>query len=255
MSIGARIPEGGAVRNKKTGTLLISHVDLLETSIVGIPANPRSWIDQVSKSIKSGPVVDDEDEPVEKDETPQFQFEVPETETIVASGTGGTETIVPVDAIEASDDTTDETTEPSQEALKSEPGTDGPVDSTEVVDAATEVLERSSTAEVPDEVRELFAEVHNSLAAATEQLIEADAERIAAEQRAATAEAERDEMRVNTENVIREVANLIDQVGKLPAGRQTSFSAIADTAASKSIDWASMGMAPEVIALLEQRSK
>ncbi len=53
LSIGALIPEGGAVRNKKDGTLTIAHVSLLETSIVGIPANPRSWISQAVKAFQS----------------------------------------------------------------------------------------------------------------------------------------------------------------------------------------------------------
>ncbi len=52
MSIGAMIPEGGATRNKKSGAYTIAHVDLLETSIVGIPANPRSWIQNAVKSIR-----------------------------------------------------------------------------------------------------------------------------------------------------------------------------------------------------------
>jgi hypothetical protein len=53
LSIGAMIPEGGAVRDKKSGALTISHVELLETSIVGIPANPRSWIENAVKSFNS----------------------------------------------------------------------------------------------------------------------------------------------------------------------------------------------------------
>jgi len=52
MSIGAMIPEGGATRNKKSGAYTIAHVELLETSIVGIPANPRSWIQNAVKSIR-----------------------------------------------------------------------------------------------------------------------------------------------------------------------------------------------------------
>lgn len=44
LSIGAMIPAGGAVRDKKSGAYRIQHVKLLETSVVGIPANPRSWI-------------------------------------------------------------------------------------------------------------------------------------------------------------------------------------------------------------------
>jgi len=50
ISIGAMIPEGGATRDKKSGALTISHVELLEASIVGIPANPRSWVDSAMKS-------------------------------------------------------------------------------------------------------------------------------------------------------------------------------------------------------------
>jgi HK97 family phage prohead protease len=64
LSIGAMIPEGGAIKDKKNGTYTIAHVELVETSIVGIPANPRSWIDSAVKSIKSahGP----QEVPVEK---------------------------------------------------------------------------------------------------------------------------------------------------------------------------------------------
>ena len=50
LSISAMIPPGGAVRDKKTGALTISHVELLETSIVGIPANPRSWIENAVRA-------------------------------------------------------------------------------------------------------------------------------------------------------------------------------------------------------------
>jgi phage head maturation protease len=50
ISIGAMIPEGGAVRDKKSGAYTISHVDLIETSIVGIPANPRSWVENAMKA-------------------------------------------------------------------------------------------------------------------------------------------------------------------------------------------------------------
>ena len=51
ISIGANIPAGGAVRDKKSGAYTIAHVDLLETSIVGIPANPRSWVENAMKSL------------------------------------------------------------------------------------------------------------------------------------------------------------------------------------------------------------
>jgi cation transport regulator ChaB/Ni,Fe-hydrogenase III small subunit len=51
LSIGAMIPDGGATRDKKTGAYQIDHVALLETSIVGVPANPRSWVEYAVKSL------------------------------------------------------------------------------------------------------------------------------------------------------------------------------------------------------------
>jgi len=54
LSIGAMIPENGAVRDRKTGSYEINHVDLLETSLVGVPANPRSWVEYAVKSLNGG---------------------------------------------------------------------------------------------------------------------------------------------------------------------------------------------------------
>lgn len=51
LSIGALIPDGGA-RKEKGGAFLIDHVELLETSLVGIPANPRSWVEYAAKSLR-----------------------------------------------------------------------------------------------------------------------------------------------------------------------------------------------------------
>jgi hypothetical protein len=53
LSIGALIPDGGAIREKKSGSYLIQHVELLETSLVGIPANPRSWVEYAAKSLRA----------------------------------------------------------------------------------------------------------------------------------------------------------------------------------------------------------
>ena len=51
LSIGAMIPEGGAKR-QKDGSYIIEHVLLLETSLVGIPANPKSWIDYAASALR-----------------------------------------------------------------------------------------------------------------------------------------------------------------------------------------------------------
>lgn len=50
LSIGANLPEGGYKRNKD-GTYVIEHCDLMETSIVGLPANPRSWVEYAVKAL------------------------------------------------------------------------------------------------------------------------------------------------------------------------------------------------------------
>jgi HK97 family phage prohead protease len=53
LSIGAMIPEGGAERDRKSGAYSINHVELLETSLVGVPANPRSWVEYAVKSLNA----------------------------------------------------------------------------------------------------------------------------------------------------------------------------------------------------------
>lgn len=51
LSIGAMIPEGGATWDAGQGGYIINHIDLLETSLVGVPANPRSWVEYAVKSL------------------------------------------------------------------------------------------------------------------------------------------------------------------------------------------------------------
>lgn len=253
LSIGAQIPEGGAVRNKKTGALLIAHVKLLETSIVGIPANPRSWIDAATKAYRSGQqrVWAGIEIPSGSSETATITVE----EVTVADSTAP-ETIVPVDTIVDSTDPSTDTDAPSQDLeASSEPENDGAVATPDVIAAANDVLERTADDAVdPDQARDLLTEAHNALLRTTEALIEADAARADAEQRAEAAETERDAMKANADTVIAEVANLIEQVGKLPAGRQASFKAISEQASSQAIDWESMGFAPEVVRMLSKPS-
>lgn len=52
LSIGAMIPEGGAKFDKsKGGRYIVDDIDLVETSLVSMPANPRSWVDYAVKSL------------------------------------------------------------------------------------------------------------------------------------------------------------------------------------------------------------
>lgn len=50
-SIGAAIVENGYTKDKSTGGIIFDDVELLEASIVGIPANPRSWVQYARKSL------------------------------------------------------------------------------------------------------------------------------------------------------------------------------------------------------------
>lgn len=59
LSIGANIPDDGFEYDKSTGKFTINHIQLLETSIVGIPANQRSWIAKAVKALT--PVVGDDE--------------------------------------------------------------------------------------------------------------------------------------------------------------------------------------------------
>jgi phage head maturation protease len=51
LSIGAMIPEGGATWDATAKGYIINHIELLETSIVGVPANPRSWVEYAVKAL------------------------------------------------------------------------------------------------------------------------------------------------------------------------------------------------------------
>jgi phage head maturation protease len=51
LSIGAMIPEGGATWDATAKGYVINHIELLETSIVGVPANPRSWVEYAVKAL------------------------------------------------------------------------------------------------------------------------------------------------------------------------------------------------------------
>lgn len=262
LSIGAQIPEGGAVRNKKTGALLIAHVKLLETSIVGIPANPRSWIDAATKAYKAGPK-----------QFPGVAIEVkeiglgesgPETVVIAATATDTvdpvqatqaveqTETKVSDDKAAAAGDPSTNTDAPSQDLSTSAPENDGAVATPDVIAAAKDVLGQSTDTEVPEELRGLLVEAHNALTTVTNALIEIDEARKSAEQRAEAAEAERDDMRRDTENVINAVADVLDRVGSLPAGQRTSFKNIKRDFENQANAFEGMGLAPEVVRMLRR---
>jgi HK97 family phage prohead protease len=232
-SIGARVPEGGAVRNKKTGALLISHVDLLETSVVGIPANPRSWIDYAVKAYKGeGPEVAIRTDQLTASATTNgtgatniliTTSAIPEVEEVVVTpaqeilaGEDGPELVVP--AVDLAS---------SQGAPASEPDADGAVEPPAVEAAAEPDEPIEPDPLVTPSLTQALREAHTSLADVTGQLIDARRAQSDAEQRATKAERELDIVKQMAQDVIRDTAQIIERLGRLPVGQKASFRAIA----------------------------
>jgi HK97 family phage prohead protease len=110
LSIGAQIPEGGATRDAE-GVFTIEDIELLETSLVGVPASPRSWVEYAVKSLRSQMIKEAtviKPTPVDAEETDDAEEptgEVEEITTVELAAEG------PAEDAEASDEdqsTTDE---------------------------------------------------------------------------------------------------------------------------------------------------
>jgi phage head maturation protease len=225
LSIGAQIPEGGAIRNKRTGTLLISHLNLLETSIVGIPANPRSWVESAVKSLKSAPKVDS-GEPI-RIEVDHIVVDTPRVDVAAAAPTSTTDTDptpdpAPAELVVKSDN-------PSQGAPQSTPGADGaaapvPDVAASATPAATPLPEIQASASL----YEALAAAQTSLGDTTLKLIDAQGALRKAESERDTAMRERDTAIAVAKDVTRDAAQIIQRLGALPVGQRASFKAIAD---------------------------
>lgn len=224
LSIGARIPEGGAIRNKKTGALLISHVQLLETSIVSLPANPRSWITNAVKSLRAGPTPDSQKSRIESVELEPLEPVVAiaaALEPVVFDSTSATQTIdtqtitVGEDGPEIIESAPD-TTAPSQGTPESEPEADG---------TAAETVEAAAEPPTPGQIAAL-GQALDKLSSLTVDLIQARSDQATAEQRASKAEADLETVKSMAQDVIRDTAQIIDRLGRLPIGQKASFKAI-----------------------------
>lgn len=105
-SIGAQVKHA---TKRKGGGMIIDDIHLLEASIVGIPANPRSWVQSAMKSIKTlddaSPVV--EEEVVVEDEIITADIEPEKTDAVEAETTTEAEVEVIKNADETDDDVAD----------------------------------------------------------------------------------------------------------------------------------------------------
>ncbi len=219
LSIGARIPEGGAIRNKKDGTLLISHLNLLECSIVSIPANPRSWIDYAVKSYKTGP-----DGAPDASTGPgvRLELEVPETGSTSATVTASVVPTPPAEPEPITPEPVAAAAEPdvtaSQGAPQSEPG----ADASAVAAAATPDPEP-----VPEGMLRSLVEAQSALGEITTKYIAAEQARIQESAKAARLEGELESLKVFTRDFVGDTNQLLARLSRLPVGQKASFKAIA----------------------------
>jgi len=253
LSIGAMIPEGG-VKRQKGGSLEINHVELLETSLVGVPANPRSWVEYAIKSIDGGTVVED-DEP-DHAEDPDEDAQVAEGDGIEKELTevalGETVTITS-DEGDISPDITDATVSietpfanisidtgnrggkapagASQEALASDPETEDADTETENLSNPWAAIGLSGDPEsepVTPEIQASLAEAEgvqyaaDLLKAITRELVDTKKE-------LADALSERDAAVTAAQTVLRDTQALLERLSNTPIGRRATVREVGES--------------------------
>jgi phage head maturation protease len=219
-SIGAQIPEGGAKRNKN-GTLVVSDVNLLEASVVGIPANPRSWVHYAMKSLapmadletKAERGVEDEisSEPlIEAAEEPEVvkSEELDQTvETDLAEGR--TKVTVTV--------TSDDSTGSQDASSPSSPENEALLD--ETADGDTAALGDTVTRDVPEDTIVDFGMEGLALSSVVMRLTEAVSRIETLTKQVDELTSERDDLAEN----FAAAKEIIERVANLPIGRKTAF--------------------------------
>ena len=61
LSIGFRVPKGGAVIDQRTGVRRLKQIDLLEISLVTFPANPKARVTGVKARLDAGELPSERD--------------------------------------------------------------------------------------------------------------------------------------------------------------------------------------------------
>ena len=225
LSIGAMIPKDGWSYDEEKEAFIIHHVYLLETSVVSIPANPRSWIDNAVKAIKAWQADEASDE--EGDASIVLQGDVSALRAAAADTIGKfvaeqNEVIAdeePETAEEAAEVTESADEPTSQEAPEADPETEKGADP-EPEDGAADLSLDDLDLTLLETATKGVQAVALTLAARLEQAIETlDAEK----QARAQAEEQRDEALRMTSEVIKQVQLIVDRIAQTPAGRKTNF--------------------------------
>jgi HK97 family phage prohead protease len=169
LSIGARVENADKKRDEKSGidTYVINKVRLLEASVVGIPANQRSYLHNAVKSLRSKPEENEVEHAIIRDLTDAVKVE--ETEGQQAAGKNKTEDSTSAEleknmTEEIAPQVAEETPEVAPEAepaVAVEPAVEA------AVEAAVEPVAEEAAADV-EEYREVSeADVAEVLASAT----------------------------------------------------------------------------------------
>jgi len=243
LSIGAMIPEGG-VKRQKGGALEINHVELLETSLVGVPANPRSWVEYAIKSIDGG-VVDEDDEKIfvneltadelEHTDDPAEEEPEPEVEPDITDATVNIET--PFANISIDTGRGKPATGASQEAPESDPETEA-TDEEPAPDLSNPwaAIGLSDDPEVEPVTTDLQVQldpaVGEGVQLAADLLRAITRELVDTKKELADAISERDAAVAATEQVLRDTQVLLDRLSKTPIGRRTTVREVSDEFAS-----------------------
>lgn len=264
LSIGANIPEDGFEYDRNTGKFTINHINLLETSIVGIPANQRSWIAKALEVLV--PEVEESDEP-----------EVIRDDEILEAVKNATTDAPPADdrdeepeVQESGEPDGDDTVEYHEGEPAGEP--DKQDDATPDADPATPVVEESDSAD-PSTVETVDEDGDPAPEAMLASLTEVEGEvtlthlqsavqvGVKLAERIKTLEGERDAAiaakaaaETDRNQAIRYAAEAITvakEVGALPVGRKADKAKISDKAASVARRFSDI-YPPDFIKMLEK---
>jgi HK97 family phage prohead protease len=237
MSIGAMIPKGGAKYDEENNSFIIHHVDLLETSVVSIPANPRSWVGGAVKALRNDPdklenpeeyrkslaeaadidpafLNKDASEEVDEDD-PSVDHEVDDSDAEVTEQSETPDITADEDVAEATESAEPTSQEASDDA---DPGTEDGADPESVQEAADpdpEVeLDLSLLEGVQEEIADLVTSINTQMVKAVEDLETEKRLRL-------EAEGQRDDAVKAMSELIPQVKSIIDLIAKTPSGRKT----------------------------------
>jgi HK97 family phage prohead protease len=233
-SIGAQIQPGGAWKDTTKGVTVIDDVVLLEASIVGIPANPRSFVhyamkalEEATEEVEEAPETDKEAAaavPVAKEvETPEppEPEKAPEDDPPVPEGVENLPETEPEAAQEG------ETPAPESSA----DGTTKAIEPEKTPESAKEPMPASDldTYDVGDEAKALlamkqadFTTLLKMVETATSELVDTKKALWEAQRTVKALERERDEANAN----VALAKEFVNKLAELPIGRRASHAAV-----------------------------